>query len=117
MDDFDTILNRISLANSVDLLTIYNGLTPQNEIAETVALQSILNFTNVIPNNQIRPPEYLSNIVKDLTLTNNGAFSTIKLIKRIKDQIDGATSAQIEELGRFIKIFYNNLITIMSRKN
>ena len=62
--DFDAVVDKVALAQSVAKLSPYFQLSTARDLAETLALQAIQGFTSTIPNEQLRPPREITNLIK-----------------------------------------------------
>jgi len=81
--DFDLSLDRVAFSTAVDQLSPFFRLSTSQDIAETMALQSIQGFTTQIPNEQLRPPRELALLLNLLINTQDGALTTVDLIRKM----------------------------------
>lgn len=129
--DFDAVVDKVALAQSVAKLSPYFQLSTARDLAETLALQAIQGFTSTIPNEQLRPPREITNLIKLVVDTSDGALTTARLIEKLGQSLQGSpdntTLAPMEtrdnttsrgastrtvvgnRLASIIKIFYANI--------
>jgi hypothetical protein len=121
MRDFDAILDKAVFAQTVEQMSPFYGLSRQSDISEAVALQSIQGFTNILPSNQIRPPQELTDIVKYVVNTSDGTLTARDLIEVISNRSSEAPSntplvepgvSLADRIGKYVKIYYPAFGTI-----
>lgn len=91
--DYDIALDKIAFATSVDSMSPFFQLATGRDISETIAFQSIQGFTTSVPRGQDRPPREVTDLVDALINTQDGAFTTVDLVKRMGSLYSGGPTA------------------------
>lgn len=113
-ESYQQLLNKVAFAQTVAGLSTYYGLTTPQDTTEIFALRSVQGFTNLLPNQQIRPSQAVSRIVDDVINTTGGAFTTAQTARRIFRFLEGSNNVTANNgisegtratISRTIKIF------------
>ena len=83
MRDFDLALDKIAYATAIDRMAPYFQLATSRDISETIALQSVQGFRTSTPTSANRPPSEVTSLVDALINTQDGAFTTVDLARRL----------------------------------
>jgi hypothetical protein len=81
--DFDSAIDKISFATSVDRMSPFFQLATSQDISETIAFQSIQGFTTTSPTANNRPPREVTQLVDAIINTQDGAYRSCDLTKRL----------------------------------